>query len=125
MPRFLALLTSLMLIASLAHADPRSWRAEWPETNFDMTTVRDWSEILSGGPPKDGIPAITGPTYRKASSERRIAGTEPVITLEIPGTQARAYPIRYLTWHEIVNDTVGGRAGGCHILPLVQFGHDI
>lgn len=122
MPRFLALLTSLILIASLAHADPRSWRHEWPDTDFDKSTVRDWSEIMSGGPPKDGIPAITDPRYRKAASEQRIAGTEPVITLEIPGTQARAYPVRYLTWHEIVNDTVGGIPVAVTFCPLCNSG---
>lgn len=122
MLRFLALLTSLMLIATLAHADPQSWRQEWPATNFDKSAVRDWSEIMSGGPPKDGIPAIFGPTFRKVSSERRIAGAEPVITLEIPGTQARAYPIRYLTWHEIVNDTVGGIPVAVTFCPLCNSG---
>ena len=64
--------------------------------------------ILSGGPPKDGIPAIDHPAFigvRAANSW--LAPTEPVIALQI-GRDARAYPVRVLVWHEIVNDTVGG-----------------
>ncbi|MDF1668651.1 MAG: DUF3179 domain-containing protein [Roseovarius sp.] len=95
------------LLAGPAAADPSFWKHEWSKTNFDKTTVKNWVEIMSGGPPKDGIPAIDAPVFIDALSETRIEGTEPVITLEINGARARAYPIRYLTWHEIVNDTVG------------------
>lgn len=122
MTRLLALLAALVLSAVSARAEPSHWRQEWPETNFDRSAVRDWSEIMSGGPPRDGIPAISGPKFRKAASERRIPGTEPVITLEISGQAARAYPIRYLMWHEIVNDTVGGVPVAVTFCPLCNSG---
>jgi hypothetical protein len=41
------------------------------------------------------------------ADEDRITAREPVITLEIAGEVPRAYPIRYLIWHEIANDVVG------------------
>ena len=41
------------------------------------------------------------------SEVKNLADTEPVVGRIING-KARAYPLRILTWHEIVNDTVGG-----------------
>jgi len=86
---------------------PPQWRQEWPRTDFDNTLV-DFGEILSGGPPKDGIPAIDEPRFAPvAEAAASLAPTEPVMSLAIAG-DARAYPLRVLMWHEIVNDTVGG-----------------
>ncbi len=99
---------SLSLSFSAAYADPKFWKNEWPKTDFTTSSINSWVEILSGGPPKDGIPAVDTPTFVAAASESRIKGMEPVVTLELAGQAPRAYPIRYLTWHEIVNDTVGG-----------------
>jgi len=122
MTRLLSLLSALFLIAGLAHADPGFWRNEWPDTNFNKTSVKNWDEILSGGPPKDGIPALSKPKFRKVKSERRISGTEPVITVEINGATPRAYPLRYLTWHEIVNDSIGGIPIAVTFCPLCNSG---
>ena len=122
MTRFLAFLTSLLLIAGLATANPSQWRHEWPETNFQKTSIDDWSEIMSGGPPKDGIPAIDDPKFLRAGDKRGIAGNEPVITVEIDGQTPRAYPIRYLTWHEIVNDQIGGIPVAVTFCPLCNSG---
>jgi hypothetical protein len=93
-------------------AQPQIWRQEWPATDFRRHTVA-FSEIRSGGPSKDGIPAIDSPRFEQLESGRTagwtktMAGNEPVISLAIGG-DARAYPVRILIWHEIVNDTVGG-----------------
>ena len=65
-------------------------------------------QILSGGPPPDGIPPIDEPEFVDvASADSYLADQEPVVALEIAG-DARAYPVQVLIWHEIVNDTVGG-----------------
>ncbi|MEQ9640835.1 MAG: DUF3179 domain-containing protein [Alphaproteobacteria bacterium] len=103
MTRLAALL--IVLLAAPAWADPAQWKSEWPDTDFSRTAV-DFKDILSGGPPKDGIPAIDDPKF-VALSEVDIPGTEPVIGLVLNG-EARAYPLRVLMWHEIANDTVGG-----------------
>jgi hypothetical protein len=89
-----------------AAANPDLWRGEWPNTDFTRTSVA-FEEILSGGPPRDGIPAIDDPDFIPVSEETRLRPTEPVIAVEFDGVPPRAYPIRYLTWHEIVNDVVG------------------
>lgn len=98
----------LVLAGTVAHANPEFWQHEWPKTDFEKTNVASWTEILSGGPPRDGIPALSDPQFIRASDETKIEDREPVVTVEIDGETPRAYPIRYLTWHEIVNETVGG-----------------
>jgi hypothetical protein len=75
-------------------------------TNFSKHTI-PYSDILSGGPPKDGIPAIDNPVFISvAEADQFLADVEPVIFLQIGG-EARAYPLQIMTWHEIVNDVVG------------------
>jgi len=76
--------------------------AEFPESLVPL------DEIISGGPPPDGIPPIEDPTFLAVADNLEILDpAEPVVALEIDG-DARAYPIRAMIWHEIVNDTVGG-----------------
>ena len=104
-----ALAGGLVLGASLVAqaADvPRSWSYEWPKTDFAKHSV-PLDQIISGGPPKDGIPAIDDPTIVPIAEAVDIADTEPVVGLVLNGA-ARAYPLRILTWHEIVNDELGG-----------------
>jgi hypothetical protein len=94
------------MLAGRAWADPERWRQEGWKTDFTKNTV-DLSEIISGGPPRDGIPSIDDPRFVPASDIADIEGREPVIQFGI-GEDVRAYPLRVLTWHEIVNDVVGG-----------------
>lgn len=68
----------------------------------------DPSDILSGGPPPDGIPPIDDPQFvTVAEADEWLNNPEPVLVVDIDG-DVRAYPIQILMWHEIVNDTVGG-----------------
>lgn len=101
-----ALAIVLLLLPAALAAEPARWRSEWPRTDFSRTTVA-WSEIRDGGPPRDGIPPIDTPRFRPVAEEGQLAPDEPVIAFELAG-DARAYPLRILTWHEIVNDVVGG-----------------
>lgn len=120
--RFIALISAFLCAASIAAASPEFWRHEWPDTDFSTTNVGRWSEIISGGPGKDGIPALSDPQFIRAGQARGIGGREPVITLELGGQTPRAYPIRYLTWHEIVNDVVGGVPVAVTFCPLCNSG---
>lgn len=104
--RKILLTTFLNIIALPAFAQPANWAREWPLTDFTQTSV-DFDEIMSGGPPKDGIPALASITVVPVS-EVEFSEREPVVTVEIEGATPRAYPIRYLTWHEIANDELGG-----------------
>ncbi len=86
---------------------PSDWKREWPRTDFSRATV-PLSEIRSVIP-KDRIPAIDQPRFASlaAAASLGLGEHEPVISLAL-GNEARAYPLRILTWHEIVNDTIGG-----------------
>ncbi len=76
--------------------------AEFPEPLVPL------ADIISGGPPPDGIPPIDDPVFLDTADNLEILDpSESVVALEING-DARAYPIRAMIWHEIVNDTVGG-----------------
>jgi hypothetical protein len=117
------LAAALVLAPFLAEAQeaPVSWKRAWPNTDFSRIAVEP-SEIFSGGPPKDGIPAITGPEMIPAAEEDRLDPREPVMVLEIEGQAPRAYPVRYLMWHEIVNDEVGGVPVAVTFCPLCNSG---
>jgi hypothetical protein len=85
---------------------PSSWSREWKSTDFSRSLI-DFDEIRSGGPPKDGIPAIDHPKYVPVSEISDIGELEPVISVVLNG-EMRAYPVRILIWHEIANDVLGG-----------------
>lgn len=99
-------LTAIILIALstffLAHAREKIIR-----NGFDLSnSLIDPEEILSGGVPRDGIPAITKPQFIKAKEQTFLSDSDRIIGVQINGT-AKAYPIRILNWHEIVNDSIG------------------
>lgn len=98
-------LTGLLLSSTAASAEAQAqggWRTDFSKHTVPLT------EIVSGGPPKDGIPPIDQPKFesvRAASSW--LNGREPVVVVEAGGA-ARAYPLQILMWHEIVNDVIAG-----------------
>lgn len=116
--RLIPTVAAFCTAASMSVANPEFWKFEWPNTNFEETSIESWVEIISGGPPKDGIPALDDPSFMAAAEKQGMTPREPVITLEIEGEVPRAYPIRYLTWHEIVNDVVGGVPVAVTFCPL-------
>lgn len=106
----------LLLLAIGPALAAERWQANWPRTDFTRHTV-PLDEIISGGPPKDGISAIDEPQFVAAAAVTDIAPQEPVIGLVIDG-EARAYPLRILHWHEIVNDVVNATPVAVTYCPL-------
>ncbi len=95
--------------SSVAFAGPEIpdfLKAQWPKTNFAKSSV-GVNEIMSGGPPKDGIPSIDDPKFISVPEVKGLGDTVPVISFQLNG-DARAYPLGVLMRHEIVNDNVGG-----------------
>ena len=76
---------------------------------FDVTrhTVT-LNEIRGGGPPKDGIPALVDPAFVSPANVRELRPQDFVLGVHLGGF-SKAYPIRILNWHELVNDQIGGR----------------
>lgn len=111
------LAAGLALLALNGAAQSDFDRREWPKTDFARRTV-DLAEIESGGPPKDGIPAIDRPRFVGSPAARAwLKPREPVIVLRL-GKEARAYPLQVLMYHEIVNDTVDGTPVAVTFCPL-------
>ena len=68
----------------------------------------NFADILSGGVGRDGIPPIDNPKFGTIEEAESVMNAlEPVVTFKING-EAKAYPLAILTWHEVVNDVVGG-----------------
>ena len=97
---------SVFLIAAAPASELGEWQAEFPDTDFTTASI-PLSEIVTDGPRRDTIPPIHKPKFTAATSATDIGPLEPVVSITIAG-DARAYPLRILLWHEIVNDVVGG-----------------
>jgi len=63
-------------------------------------------EIMQGGPPRDGIPAINNPKFLKAGEGDFLSDEDEVLGIVKNGI-AKAYPIRIMNYHEVVNDFFG------------------
>lgn len=90
-------------------------------TDFSNSTV-SLDEILSGGPPKDGIPAIDNPQFISVAEADKTTGErEPVIVVRHL-EKIKIYPVQILTWHEIVNDNISGMPIAVTFCPLCNTG---
>jgi hypothetical protein len=79
-----------------------------PFNGFNVSNaIIPTGEILSGGPGRDGIPSIDQPRFVGPGAAGFMLPGDLVVSLTI-GDQTRAYPLRILVWHEIVNDELGG-----------------
>ena len=103
-------------LVGLGEGGPPSPDAASWETNFSKTLV-PLDEFQSGGPPKDGIPAIDFPQFTRADEVDWLDEREPVVVVVAEG-ETRAYPVQILTWHEIVNDRIGATPVAVTFCPL-------
>ena len=113
--RALPLLIGILVVGCQAQT------AERALPGFDTNTSRraiPLDELRPGGPPKDGIPSIDAPQFVSASAASAwLADREPVVLVRWGGA-AKVYPLQVLTWHEIVNDTLGGAPVAVTFCPL-------
>ncbi|MBI2134707.1 DUF3179 domain-containing protein [Candidatus Woesearchaeota archaeon] len=100
-----------------------------PDLESEIKILRDGTKylldpgkILSGGPPKDGIPSLDNPKFQPANeADAWIEDDDLVLGLEYKGV-IRAYPHRILNWHEIVNDKVNNERVLITYCPLCRTG---
>jgi hypothetical protein len=83
-----------------------AWQRDFPLTDFDTRSI-ELSEIADDGNTRDSIPPVATPVYVDANKATDIGPLEPVLSIGING-DFRAYPLRILLWHEIVNEEIGG-----------------
>ncbi len=106
-----------LLLISFSVSANSLLQGQWPDTDFDRSIV-DMSEIMSGGPPKDGIPSIDQPKFDSVQQAQAWLGArEPVIRVDLNG-EARAYPLQLLIYHEIINDQIGNTPISVTFCPL-------
>jgi hypothetical protein len=91
-------------------------RSGW-RTDFARHSV-PLDEIASGGPPKDGIPALDHPRFVGIDAARRFLGAKAQVAVVRIRKAAKAYPIEIMVWHEIVNDRIAGRPIALTYCPL-------
>jgi hypothetical protein len=93
----------IFLLTILLMACPMAAFGQWDFSKHSIPL----DEIQSGGPPRDGIPALTDPAYVSVAEAGFLSEEEQDLGVSLSGI-ARAYPIRILSWHEVVNDEFGG-----------------
>ena len=94
----------------------RPFEPYW-NTNFSLHTV-PYDEIFSGGVSRDGIPPIDNPKFISVTAaDAWLEDVEPVFMVTLNG-ETKAYPLQIMTWHEIVNDTVGDEPVSVTFCPL-------
>lgn len=110
---FLMALLVALLTASAFSAD---------DNGFDLAgSLVPVDEIHLGGPSRDGIPSIDKPKFLGADEARYLDGDDWVLGLARNGV-AKAYPVRVMNWHEIVNDEVAGERIAVTYCPLCGTG---
>jgi hypothetical protein len=96
------------LATDAAYARLVKWATGEQSAEFNLDNLAiPLPEIVFGGPPKDGIPALTDPEVVAIDAADHLHDDDRVIGVSLGG-QDRAYPIRALMYHEAVNDEVGG-----------------
>ena len=89
---------------------------------FDLSdTLIPRSEIYHGGPDRDGIPAIDNPHFVVASKVSFLNHNDRILGLKHKGV-IRAYPVKILNYHEIVNDEIHGQSIVISYCPLCGSG---
>jgi hypothetical protein len=92
--------------------------APTPVGEEEENSIVPLDQIVSGGPPPDGIPSIDNPKFISVQeADRNLEDSELVLGLNING-DVRAYPLQIMVWHEIVNDKVGNTPVAVTYCPL-------
>jgi hypothetical protein len=107
----------IAVAAIIAVATVMNFSAQTPAGQPDGgKAIVSLDQIVSGGPPQDGIPSIDNPKFVSAS-DAGLQDSDLVLGLDING-DVKAYPLNILVWHEIVNDVVGGEPVAVTYCPL-------
>jgi len=92
--------------------------ANYRPNGFDLGAASvPRGSIISGGPARDGIPALSNPSFISAEQADYLKEEDLVVGVAL-NDQAKAYPVRLLRWHEIVNDKVGDKNLAVTYCPL-------
>ncbi|CAN5155606.1 DUF3179 domain-containing protein [soil metagenome] len=106
----------------VANAPVQEREFPWDRTDPAVLDGFDFSQVISGGPPPDGIRPIDEPCFDDvANAGQWLEAQSPVMVVEVNGDR-RAYPLAIMTQHEIVNDVIGGEPVVVTYCPLCNSG---
>jgi hypothetical protein len=90
----------------------------YADAAFDLSNseLPSW-DLIPGGPGKDGIPALKDPAFVKAKQDNWLEAEDRVIGVSFRGI-TKAYPVRILNYHEVINDDFDGRSVAITYSPL-------
>lgn len=102
MCRLFALISFILLLQACSADSSAATK-----NGFDLTdALIPIDKIFHGGPPRDGIPAIDRPKFITAKKASFLKPQDRVLGISLNGIN-KAYPIKILNWHEVVNDRYG------------------
>jgi hypothetical protein len=88
------------------------------QNGFDLANATiPRNEIVPGGPPRDGIPSIDHPHFVRPNQVNFLRDEDRVLSFKID-SEVRAYPLRILNSHEIVNDQISDQPVAVTYCPL-------
>ena len=106
------------IVPHASYYDLKRWYWQGIDANFldffkdthnrDSMRIR-FEEIVWGGALVDSIPALDNPILIAAEQADYLLDSDLVFGIQING-DVRAYPLRIMGWHEMVNDVIGGEA---------------
>lgn len=109
-------LRGFLLVAAISSSLCGAHAVEKLGFKLDKATI-PIGDIKAGGPPRDGIPSIDRPKFVSAARVKYLDADDMVVSFT-HGSETRAYPLRILVWHEIVNDRIGDLAINVSYCPL-------
>ena len=122
----LATICAVSLLACSTSSTQETTTAVQPENNTPENTSQEWSipvsEVLDGGPGRDGIPALESPSFLTADDEYPVLVDFDLVLGYKNGSDIRAYPHIILDWHEIINDDIGDISLAVTYCPLTGTG---
>jgi hypothetical protein len=124
----LLILTLGMTLFACSSSSTQETTANQDETGAPpvANTSNEWSipvsEVLDGGPGRDGIPALENPALLAAEDVYPVLKDTDLILGFKSGNDIRAYPHIILDWHEIINDNIGDVSLAITYCPLTGTG---
>ena len=107
------IVASVFIFNNQSETDNTMANTDFDEGEIKVTAngikyIIDPDKIISGGPPKDGIPSIDDPKFVSVEeADQWIQDNELVLALVYKDVK-RVYPLQIMVWHEVVNDNIAG-----------------
>ncbi len=117
----LILASASLLISCSSSSEEETGEQLTPNPITDNRWSIPVSQVLDGGPGRDGIPALDNPNFTQASSVNFLKDDDLIIGFK-NGNDVRGYPHIILDWHEIINDNIGDESLAITYCPLTGTG---